>query len=432
MIEFQLILVFNFIDVVNLLVKRKKTVLILFILVTLVLSASSFAADEEIDLDPAFNDFYTNNYDILINKYEIDKAYADFIGAKLIPNPTFTLNYTGVEIRKLPQAGDNTQLATRIDQLIELGGKRGLRTAAADEALEATKLAHKDTIRSLLVGFYTLFYNLNLDMLNIDSARDELKRFDRTLEIAEKRYSAGFLTLVDYTKLKVGRIDLENSLITVETQFKNDIETFNLLIGSKKALRPIRMQLQENFPEYTELTLINAAYQNRYDLLSLQRQLKASEHNIALSKSLRIPDITVGAEYDSFGAQNRPAFGVGFSLNIPIFNWGQSEVAKTTAGHHQIEIQIEKAKRQIVLDIRQAINNYDASLKIFGAYKNRKGDLDDLMSRSEKAFSLGGITVLDLLDTEKTHRDFISKYNQAFVQSNLNKELLKVYTGEIK
>ena len=249
--------------------------------------------------------------------------------ALILPLPSITLEWRFIGCHR---QAITLQLAARIDQLIELGGKRGLRTAAADESLEATKLAHKEIVRSLLVGFYTLFYSLNLDMLNIDAARDEMNRFDRTIEIAEKRYSAGFLTLVDFTKLKVGRIDLENNLITLETQFKNDIETFNLLIGSKKTLRPSRMHLQEEFPDYTELTLIDAAYQNRSDLLSLQRQLKASEHNIALSKSLRIPDITVGAEYDSFGAQNRPAFGVGFSLNIPLFNWGQSEVAKNLRG----------------------------------------------------------------------------------------------------
>ena len=93
---------------------------------------------------------------------------------------------------------------------------------------------------------------------------------------------------------------------------------------------------------------------------------------------------------------------------------------------------MEKLKKQIVVDIRQALNNFQASQKVLEAYKGRKTDMEELLNRSEKAFSLGGITVLDLLDTQKAHRDFMTKYNQALVQTNLNEKLIKLYSGEIK
>ena len=55
----------------------------------------------------------------------------------------------------------------------------------------------------------------------------------------------------------------------------------------------------------------------------------------------------------------------------------------------------------------------------------------ELLQKSEQAFAFGGITVLELLDTRKTYRDFISKYNQTLTQSALNKDLLTIYTGQI-
>ena len=89
-------------------------------------------------------------------------------------------------------------------------------------------------------------------------------------------------------------------------------------------------------------------------------------------------------------------------------------------------------KRQILSDVRQSVNNFEASKKVFVAYGSRKKDMEELKEKSEKAFSLGGLTVLDLLDTEKTYRNFMSKYNQSLVQANLNGNLLKVYTGELR
>jgi outer membrane protein, heavy metal efflux system len=386
---------------------------------------------EEIDLDQALSLFYKNNYDILINRYEIDKAQADLIGVKVLPNPNFTFNYTGLEVQTAPQAGDNTQMILRLDQLVELGGKRRLRTSAAQETLEAAKLGHKDTIRTLLIGFYTLFYNLKLDALNSELANEELKRYDRTLEIAEKRFNAGHLSLVDYTKIKIARTDLENNLTNLENQLNNENEQFSFLVGSNKPLKPA-IHISESFPEYREEGLIGTAYENRYDLLSLQKQLKAAEYSGALAKSGRIPDITIGAEYDSYGAENKPAIGFGFSIPIPLFNRNQGDILRKRAEYKQLEFQLEKLKKQIVVDVRQAINNFKQSLRVLESYKGRQGDISELLNRSEKAFSFGGITVLDLLDTQKTHRDFTTKYNQALVQSNLSERLIKIYTGELK
>ena len=58
--------------------------------------------------------------------------------------------------------------------------------------------------------------------------------------------------------------------------------------------------------------------------------------------------------------------------------------------------------------------------------------MEGLLGKSEAAFSMGGITVLDLLDTRRTYRDFITKYNQTLTQALLNQELIRVYTGEVR
>ena len=291
-----------------------------------------------------------------------------------------------------------------------------MRVQAAHETLEAAKLGHRDTIRTLLSGFYTLFYNLKLDILNAELAKDELRRFDRALEIAQKRFSAGHLSYVDYTKIKIARIDMENTLTNVETQLKNDSEQFRFLIGSVKAPTPL-LNLKERFPGYTEERLTAIAYQNRYDLLSLQKQQKAAGYNNSLAKAGRIPDITVGAEYDTYGIHNTPTVGIGFTVPIPLFNRNQGDIQRRNAEYRQIEAQIERTRNQIVVDIRQAINNFTASLKVYESYKSQKADMEELLSRSEKAFSLEGITALDLIDTQKTHRDFMTKYNQSIIQN---------------
>jgi cobalt-zinc-cadmium efflux system outer membrane protein len=412
---------------------RKSLFIVGLLILLLFYLPPDLAKGEEINLEQALDLFYKNNHDILISKFEIDKAYADYVGAKLRPNPTLSLNAIGLDYYKgFPQRADETQVTARIDQLIELGGKRKLRTDSALTGQEVANLSYRDTIRTLLIGFYTVFYNLHLDQLNIEFAGDELGRFDRISDIAERRYNAGFLTLLDYTKIKLAKIDLENNLTNFETQFKKDLENFNYLIGGDRQFGPSRLAIREVFPEFSEEQLIEAGLKNRYDLLALQKQSEVARHNLALAKALRIPDISVGVEHDSFGTDSVSRIGGGISVGLPIFNRAQGEILKRNAEYKQVEEQINKARRLIILDVRQGLVTYQSSLKVFDAYRTRETAMEDLLSKSEAAFSLGGITVLDLLDTRRTYRDFMTKYNQTLVQALLNQELIKVYTGEIR
>jgi outer membrane protein, heavy metal efflux system len=397
-------------------------------------AVTSFAVEteEEVTLGQALDYFYKHNYDLLINKYEIDKASSDLRGAKLLPNPNVSFDYTGVETNRSLSTGNNTQSTFRIDQLIELAGKRALRTSVAQENLEAVRLSHQDFARGILVGFYSLYFGLSFDILNVTLNRFGLEQFDRSLDVAEKRFTAGFLSLADYTKLKVTRVDVENNLLNAEHQLKIDTEQLRLLIGIDKHVRPASGQIQGTFQEYREEELLPRAYENRKDLLALQRQLKSAEYNVSLAKARRIPDVTIGAEYERYGVDRDPGMGIGISLPIPLFNRNQAEIDKRLVEYRQIELQIIKTKRQIETDIRQALQNFTTSRKTYETYMSRKKDIEDLRERSVKAFSLGGITVLDFLDTQRIYREFINKYNLSLIQVALNQELVKLHTGEAK
>jgi len=409
---------------------KTRTIFIVFFLMAVWFLEPFPAKGEEIALDRALQLFYQNNYDIIIHRYEVDKAQGEYVGAKLLPNPTLSLNYIGLNTGLT--ASDNTQMTFRLDQLIELGGKRGFRIQSAAEGLEAAKLSHQEIIRNLLIGFYSTYLNLLLGELNTEFAAEEIKRYNQVYEISTKRHQSGFLSLLEYTKHRLARIELENNFLQLKNQYRNDLESFNLLLGGQGSFKPLREMISEEFTELTEKTLVETAYLNRYDLLSLQRQVKSAEFNQKLARAQRIPDITVGGEYETFGPKAEPGLGGGISVNIPLFARGQGELLKRTAELNQLKTQIEKTRKQITAEIRQGLNNYRSSLAMFRNYKHRQDDMQILVANSEKAFSLGGITVLELLDTNKTYRDFMTKYNQSLIQAMLNKALLKIYSGEMK
>jgi cobalt-zinc-cadmium efflux system outer membrane protein len=401
-------------------------------LLLLLASFPLWAGDGEVSLAQALEIFFAHNYDILVSRFEVDKASTDVVAAKLIPNPVLSFNYSSIylEHERGIRVGDNTLWALRLDQLLEIGGKRALRTRTAEAALEAVRLSHEDTVRNLTAGFYTLYYAVLLDESNLDFSRQELGRIDRILDVSGKRYAAGALSRLDFSKLELSRVEVEDALINDEAQLRNDLEFFNVLLGGAGKLRPAPAEAAAPFAEYSEAALVQAACEKRADLLSLERQLAAAKNARRLARANGIPDLGIGAEYDSLGPSRQPAFGFGLSLNLPLFNRNQAEILKTGYVRDQLKVQVDKVKRQIEAEVRQALNNYQAAVRVLDTYRTHAKDMSDLLERTSQAFSRGGLTVLDFLDTQKTYRDFMSKYHQALTQSRLSQALLKLTAGE--
>lgn len=408
---------------------------VLFLLISLVFSPywGSIAGAEEIDLKEALKLFYRNNYDILVNKYNVDKSYADFIGSKLYPNPSLLAGNIGHNFSTgYPSVNSNTQTTVRVEQLIELGGRRQLRINSAEESLGVAELFQKDKIRNLLAGFYDIWFSLLLERQQLDFVRNDLKQLDNILKIAEARFNAGTLSKIEHAKLRLFRLERVTALAHAESKYLNRQEDFSLLIGGDKKYNPMpASDISEASDALAEDALIKEAMENRYDLLALQKQLKSADLNLAAARSYRIPDVTFGLQYDNFGGTADPYFGGGIAMTLPIFNRNEGLIGKRAAERGQVETLIEKTRRSVISEVRKALNNYMSAMNIEKSLVGRKNEIEDLLKRSSAAFGLGGINALDLLDAQRTHLEFHNKYLQSRAQTLLSHKILKISTGEI-
>jgi cobalt-zinc-cadmium efflux system outer membrane protein len=405
---------------------------VIFLLPLLALSPK-YANAEEIDLKDALKLFYNNNYEILVNKYNVDKAYADFIGSKLYPNPSLLAGNIGHNfVTGTPRVNSNTQTTVRIEQLIELGGRRQLRINSAEESLGVAELFQKDKVRNLLAGFYDVWFNLLLERQQLDFVRNDLKQLDNILKIADARFNAGTLSKIEHAKLRLFRLERITALSHAESKYLNRQEDFSLLIGGEKKYNPVpASDNSEASDALTEEALTRGAMENRYDLLALQKQLKSADLNLAAARSYRIPDVTLGLQYDNFAGAADPYIGGGIALALPIFNRNEGLIGKRAAERSQVEALIEKTRRSVITEVKKSLNNYMSALNIEKSLTGRKNEIEDLLKRSSAAFGLGGINALDLLDAQRTHLEFNNKYLQSRAQTLLSYKLLKIATGEI-
>ncbi len=370
-------------------------------------------AEERVNLKQAIQIIKEKNYDVKISKLEIKKAEGSFIQAGLLQNPNVYLNYTGLDFGKnILYDTSNTLLSIGVSQPIELGGKRKYRKLSAKYALESTKYQWKDSTRSVIRDFVSLYFQSLADRAYVDYLEQDLKDFDQMLLIQSKRQELGFLSLIDLLKLKLYKGELEDAIRVARGTYQKDLQDMSFYLGG--VYEP--EEVQENMSEANINELLELSLKNRENIKAIEKQIDSINYQIKLLKSYTIPDITVNVEYDAFGVQYKPGLGFGFSINLPVFDRRQGDLLTAVATKEQLRVSLDRAIASVKTEVLKAYEDYETNLRIYKAMLERKKVMDDILERTKKAYSMGGISTLDFLDTLRTYRSFM----QSFIQAKYN------------
>src|ERR1700682_1029035 len=136
-----------------------------------------------------------NNLTVIATRYNVDILRAQRIAAGLRPTPTITFSATQFAIPRvlrLPSdavktnnenGAANTTYTIEVDQLIERGGKRQLRSEQADLNAKAAEAQVQDALRQQLFQLRQAFFTAVLARENLRVAEENLDHFDRTQKL---------------------------------------------------------------------------------------------------------------------------------------------------------------------------------------------------------------------------------------------------------
>lgn len=293
--------------------------------------------------------------------------------------------------------------------------------------MRTTEYLKGSFIRFLSLGLIYAYFQALADRAYLDYIRKDLEDFGKILAIQEQKQKSGLISLIDFLKLQLYELELKKVLTQASATYKRDLEEFNFYLGGGE-YHPADV---EEVPREVKLEeLIEKSMQRRESVKAIQEQIKSLDYQVKLIRAYRIPDISVGLEYDSFGVEYKPGIGFGLSLLLPVFNARQGDLITALATKEQLLISLKREEASIRKEISVAFEDYEASKQIFQSYLERKSVMDDLLERTKKAYLLGGISTLDFLDTLRTHRSFMNAFLQARYQYIQNYYRLKILAGE--
>jgi outer membrane protein TolC len=395
----------------------------------LVLYSPVVLAQKTVTLQDCESQFLKNNLFLLASQYNIDASKALTIQARIWDNPSITaeLNAYNPERNQYFDIGKQGQKAFGIEQLIYLGGKKRNEIKLAQTNEKLAELQFNDLLRTLKLqlrkSFFTVYYNKK----SLETTDNQLTHIEDLINSYTVQLQKGNIPLRDLVRLQSLYLNFKNERMEVVNENIEEQGNLKLLLNSIENIVPDVSK--EEFDKYTKTipfdlkTFQDDAIANRPDYLAKQKEIEANEINIKWQKSLSIPDITVGANYDQrSGAFNKEA-NLTLGIPLPLWNKNKGNIKYAQTILEQSKIEKQNFDLQLQTEITSAWNKWDESRKNYVVIKPTvNSDFEAVYNGILTNFQKRNISLLEFTD-------FMESYNQASVQINELKKKV-ILSGE--
>lgn len=276
--------------------------------------------------------FLDGNPRIAAIRQQVAVARAQAVSAGVLPNPTVDVGRDQVFLAGGP--AEENRLAVRTPLL--LGGKRELRQAIAQAAIDSAEARAEQQIQDLSHEFRLTFARAHRQEAASGVLADGLNTYQRLERIAAARQRAGEGAGYDVLRLRLARSALEARRTDAETQAGEERARLAGLLG-----RPLDGPLQpaptDAVPESDALVALALA--RRGDLIALRAEQRQADTSLTLAERTRWPDPELALGIRQTNEPTVQGFGytAGLAWPLPIFDRAEGAQASARAERERLK-----------------------------------------------------------------------------------------------
>ena len=332
-----------------------------------------------LSLNEAITKAEANNPQLLTAQRSINVAQAGVAVAKDRPNPRFSLD--------IPFGEAETKHTIGIEQLIELGGKRGARLALANSQVQQAQL-QLDSLRwQIRTQVRQAYAELAIAQGAQQNAEQSLSINKQLVDIAKVRFQADDVARVDVVQTEFAFAQAQQKvepainrvhqatirLNTLLAQPTNTVINLADGLAFKFSLNDSQQGLGVLAKPPDVAVLKNLAKASRLDLALAEQQIQINNNQIQVARSTRIPDVTLAASFvwdpglTTDGAPpptTTTAVILGVRVDLPLFNSGGSGVNQARANLSVTQAQKTDLESQVDSEVATAYENVISAQRV--------------------------------------------------------------------
>ena len=339
-------------------------------------------------------------------KQRIEQSRAEVVGAGVMPNPRLNVGNYALMSQNNTMYDGKTQREVILEIPVLASGQRGARIEAAEKQVEVAEANLEAEFSSLAYDIWRLFVKLLAEKERV-TIFDETSQYMRQLSnLVLGREHAGSASRFDVLRIELETRDMEARLETARNNLLGTSGELGVVLGlpgwnpeAVGTLKPLGIPSNPN-------QLWAEAERSNPDIETARRGEVAADAGLDKARSGRwpVPSFMVGSAFTE-NPWGHAIFG-GFSVELPVFDYGQGGMAKAAAERQRAALERETITAQTHVAIDRA-----AALLAKRQETRRKFEQDvlsklpDLKAMGEAAYQFGKGSLLELLDATRSRTE---------------------------
>lgn len=370
----------------------------------------SSAVSAELTADSAIQIALLNNPKIQAAFEELGIAGADLVEAGLLSNPSFEIELRYPSIKALKTNIEYLITSSLLDIFLI-----PLRKKLATTEFEQTKLNISNVILDLAFEVRNVYYELIAEKKIIKCMESAIELRSIMSDLCSKQIAIGNINALEYELALASLLEAELELSGLQAEFVRLKEKLNRLLGFSNNFCLI---LPENLPDadydgFDLCALESIALESRLDLQIARFEIVRLSQMLGIKDSWTYTNLKAGlaGERDSDGVNLK---GVGFSGEIPIFNYGQAARMRLFAQLRQAKDKLAELEIRVLSEVREAHKLSMSYLKMIQDYQLRLLPMQGKISAlSEQLYNAMGLGVDNLLKNKLQEVVAIQNYTES-------------------
>lgn len=352
--------------------------------------------DDGITEDEAVGVALWNNAQFQTDLTQLGFARADLAEAGIIRNPLFTV--------LLPLGPKQLELTALIP--IEALWQRPHKVAAANVEVERVASNLVQTGLDLVRNVKVAWADAVLARRRVELARKSSDLRARIASIADARLAAGDISQLELLTVRVDKRRAEHDVQRLELEAVAANERLGTLLG---LITPAGLKLSELGEPARDADDLDAELREslglRPDLRAAELSIEATRARASAALAATFPQTNLVADANGAGLQGFE-LGPGLQLELPVFNQNQGQRARADADYERAIWAYVAARQRVLLEVRQAHGRHALAKQQLELLRSEVlSELGSAVSRAEKAFAGGEVSLLFVLDITRQQLD---------------------------
>ncbi|SAL75621.1 outer membrane efflux protein [Caballeronia peredens] len=360
-------------------------------------------------MDDAVQVALLNNRGLQVSYGELGISEADLVQAGRLPNPGFTFSRT--------HSSNDLTIGRTFSMGILSIFTLPLATRIESRRFEQTKLLTADAMLKVAADARRAYITAVAAQQSVAYAEQVKDSAEAAAELAQRMQQAGNFSKLDYAREQAFYADSVAQLAKTRQESVSAREKLTRIMGlwgsGTQYQLPDRLpDIPKSRPELNDLE--GFAMQNRLDIQAAKLQTQSVATSLGLTKATRFINALDVGILNNYETDKGHEHGYEISVEIPIFDWGGSKVARAQAIYMQSANRLAETAVNARSEVRESYSAYVTEYDVAKHYRDevvplRKTISDELMHRYNGMLA----SVFELLADSREQVGAVNSYIEA-------------------